>query len=465
MEKCKAKDLLYNSQTKRCYKSCEQKNKETHPVTKKCRKKCKNEKNRRLSDFRCVKNATQKQRRAVALKANSKPLAVESKPLAVESKPRDTEALIPPPLQKSLDKNLHFLQEWIEKGKGKRIEFAAEVEVSDVIAVYFYEKYKQECPMFPIKTYIELDRAEVKNLYERKIKHEKKISLEEYKEQLLKKYKRDYSKWNVNKFLKNLKLCLETGEQIIMIPLCIPRHFNMLIMKVATREIIRFEPHGSFYNDYTENTNVNKFLEKLTEQINEHFNLTDQTKRFKYVSPQKSCPSYTKKRPLDIYEGFQMTENKVMTMNEDEGEGFCLLWSWFFSECVINNPQMPVDEVYLEAQDILRTDEMNFATVIRGYFYSINEELVKMHKAHSIKSDYINSIKSKDNFFLDYLKASSEKLRAKPQKPFIGGIKNASIEPANIQPASIEPANIQPASIEHTFIMPRPHPKAMRVVL
>jgi hypothetical protein len=223
----------------------------------------------------------------------------------------------------------------------------------------------------------------------------------------------------VDKFLKNLALCLETGEQLILVPVCVPRHFNMLIIKVATREVVRFEPHGSFYTDYTENTAIDKFLEKLTDQINAHFHLVD--KRFKYVSPLKACPSYTKKRPLDIYEGFQTTENKVLPMNADEGVGFCVLWSWFFAECVINNPAMPIDEVYLEAQDILRKDEMNFARVIRGYYYSINEELERMKKTLSLKSEFIHSLKSKDNFFLDYLKLNTEKLKAKPRKPFVGG--------------------------------------------
>jgi len=39
MERCERKDLLYNPNTRRCYKSCEKKNKVTHPVTKKCRQK------------------------------------------------------------------------------------------------------------------------------------------------------------------------------------------------------------------------------------------------------------------------------------------------------------------------------------------------------------------------------------------------------------------------------------------
>ncbi len=46
------KNLLYNNVTNRCYKSCEKKNKVTHPITKKCRQPCSNKNIRRPEDFR-----------------------------------------------------------------------------------------------------------------------------------------------------------------------------------------------------------------------------------------------------------------------------------------------------------------------------------------------------------------------------------------------------------------------------
>ena len=55
MDRCGKKVRLYNPKTKRCYKSCVQKNKVTHPITQKCRQHCKGDKIRRLEDFRCVK--------------------------------------------------------------------------------------------------------------------------------------------------------------------------------------------------------------------------------------------------------------------------------------------------------------------------------------------------------------------------------------------------------------------------
>jgi hypothetical protein len=403
MEKCRAKELLYNSKTKRCYKSCEQKKKETHPVTKKCRKYCSPGKIRRTVDFRCVKQVTLKKR---------------------GRKEPSTEELIPPPLQKELVKNFQFIDDLIAKGQNKRIEYEPASFVSDLITIYFHEKYKQQCPMYPIRSYSAVEVKNVKEHYELTAKA-KGISFEDYKQNLKTKYKSDFMDWDSEKFLKNLKLCLETGEQIIVIPLQIPGHLNMLIIKVATREIIRFEPHGAKYDLAEVDTNTNQFLENLVKEINVYLNL-NKSKAFKYVDPTKLCPYYKPKLTWTFYEGFQSVESTNMEKAGKEGSGFCQLWGWFFAECVINNPELPIKEVYNEAYYALKEDEMNFATVIRGYFFSINEELKKMRKKFSIKSDYINANTDnevlRNKIFIDYLNKRRTKLRDKPRKPFVGGL-------------------------------------------
>jgi hypothetical protein len=248
MEKCQKRDRLYNAVTKRCYKSCEQKNKDTHPVTKKCRQRCKSDKIRRLEDFRCVKKTR---------KIKTKYLKKKTTPLAKATTPMEEE-LVPPPLQKELEKNFQFLDELLEKGKDKTVSYFGSQRVSEFITVYFHDKYKQHCPMYPIKTYSNFKGEIYKKLYK---KNEKNFTEDKFKEELLKENKAYYIDWNKEKFLKNLKLCLETGEQLIMIPLRIPRHLNMLIIKVPTREIIRFEPHGEKNSDEDKDKETNIFLE------------------------------------------------------------------------------------------------------------------------------------------------------------------------------------------------------------
>ena len=416
MEKCQKRDRLYNAVTKRCYKSCEQKNKETHPVTKKCRQRCKSDKIRRVEDFRCVKKTR---------KLRTKYLKKKTTPIEEE--------LVPPPLQKELEKNFQFLDELLEKGKDKTVSYFGSQRVSEFITVYFHDKYKQHCPMYPIKTYSNFKGEKYKKLYK---KNEKNFTEDKFKEELLKENKAYYIDWNQEKFFKNLKLCLETGEQLIMIPLRIPRHLNMLIIKAPTREIIRFEPHGAKNSDEDKDKETNIFLEKLTADINAYLDL-NANRKFTYVNPNNLCPNHKFNLSLYKYPGFQTMEVINKKASKGEGGGFCQLWSWFFAECVIQNPEMDVKEVYKEAFNALKTNENNFATIIRGYFFSINDELKKMKKTYTIAKNKEKKINNND-ILLDYLNKSKGHLQTKERQPFTGGKKHAFILPkANPQAAPV----------------------------
>ena len=381
-------------------------------------KKCSSDKIRRAEDFRCV-NKTQKLRKKSLKKTTPK------------SPQPKAEELVPPPLQKEIQKNLHFLDNLIKLGEGKKVSYDGFL-VSEIITVYFHEKYKQHCPIYPIKTYSMFKSEEFKKLYE----NQNVYNEAEFKEYVMKTLKYTYIDWNKDKFLKNLKLCLETGEQLIMVPLRIPRHLNMLIIKVPTREIIRFEPHGMKYQEEAEDHKINTFLKNLIQDINEYLKLTD-TRKFTYIDPSKLCPKYNTN---PHYTGFQYRESKNRKLAKGEGGGFCQLWSWFFAECVIQNPEMDVREVYKEAFHALMHNEENFATIIRGYFFSINDELKKMKMSFTINKKKYKEIKTEDyDILLNYLSKSRIHLLKKERKPFTGGFK------------------------KHTFILPKANPQASPV--
>jgi hypothetical protein len=290
--------------------------------------------------------------------------------------------------------------------------------------------------MFPIKTYSPFDTEDYKELYK---KHKKNYTPAQFKEYMLKHYKYVYVEWNKDKFLKNLKLCLETGEQLIMVPLRIPGHLNMLIVKVPTREIIRFEPHGSTFSNAEEDNKTNLFLEKLTADVNAYLKLAD-NRKFTYINPSKICPNYNANRLQKRFYGFQSMEIYAREHSADEGGGFCQLWSWFFAECVIQNPEMDIKEVYKEAFSILYFNEIDFATIIRGYFFSINDELKKMKKTYSIAE--AKGKTGKIDILLDYLVQSQHHLKTKPRQIFQDG-----------------------GGKKRHFILPEANPKAARVHL
>jgi hypothetical protein len=434
MEKCQQKKLLYNSITKRCYKPCEQKNKVTHPVTKKCRQPCKKDKIRRSEDFRCVTH-----NKTLKKKAQRPAQAQRAKSPAPAPEQVSTVQLIPPPLKQELVKNFSFLDKLLQKGQGiKAVDYKSSSRVSEIITIYFFKKYKQTCPIYAIKTYSEFETAQLKQYYK---KHAKTHTQAQLKQHLLQKQKAEYVEWDKNKFLANLKLCLETGEQLIIIPVRVPSHLNMLFIKVATREVIRFEPHGAEYRGgaKADDTNINTFLANLTKDINAELKLTGD-KKFTYKAPSEICP---RNPQTGFYLGFQSMEGRQQKPDpKREAKGFCLLWSWFFAECVMANPGMDIKEVYKEAWDVLKNNEGGFATIIRGYFLSINEELVKMNKTFRIHSDYITENPYNNDAYLAYLNEEREHLQRKPRKVFQdGGLKNAN------------------------FILPAANPKVKPIVL
>ena len=427
MEKCIKKKQLYNPSTKRCYKTCEQKNKVTHPTTKKCRQHCKKDKIRRREDFRCVKK-TLKKRTLQKIRATKKTTPIPT-PTPTWIK-REEEELVPRPLERELKVNLQFFDKLMKKGVKngmiQHIDYSSSDRISDIISMYFHKKYNTSCPMYPIKSFDVLKRNEklIRHNYEtQSMAYKKQTTYEDYLKLVMKEEKIQVINWNVDKFLKNLKLCLETGEQLIIIPLRMPSHLNMLFIKVATREIIRFEPHGSHYQDNEEDTHTNVFLEDLTAKINTYFKLTAK-RAFRYIPPYAICP-----RTNGIhYHGFQaydFSSKLLKNGRQVKEDGFCLLWSWFFAECVITNPEMPIAEIYKEAENILYEEPMKIATIIRGYFASVNEEVKEMNLKHkSITGAYSKKhIDPYGTFLLDYLVETTSKLQKKAKKPFVGGVK------------------------------------------
>ena len=457
MEKCQKKDRLYNPKTKRCYKSCDQKNKVTHPITQKCRQHCKGDKIRRIEDFRCIKKTLKsKQKKTnITKKAPTKKAAPPNKVVTKktgkkiilkQATPKKAEIIenreefIPPPVQKDLKVNLKMFDKWMNKGfvngNIQSIDYTASDRISDIIQVYLHKKYKQNCPIYPIQGHSVEQIAYFKKEYNKYKPYYSKVknihTFEQYLEHLKKEDKRNYNFWDVNKFLKDLKLCLETGETLITIPLRLRNHLNMVFIKSETREIIRFEPHGSGYRSKkkTEDKKTNTFLKKLTVKINTYLGLKS-NRKFKYVSPYDVCP----RGISSDYRGFQSYDysgevfingNPSLVQKNKKESGFCALWSWFFAECVLANPDIPIDEVYKEADKSLRKDPMKIATIIRGYFLSVNDELKEMkEKYDSITGKYLTKNKEKmkeDNFIFDYLTESKRILQKKPRKPFVGGV-------------------------------------------
>ena len=345
---CLNKQMIYNPKTQRCNKKCKTRNLVFNPLKIKCTKKCLTQKIRN-ANFRCVKPRP-------------------------GPGPGPGPTILPINLQQAVIKNAGFIQEMIKKAP----QYEASIEnyysshtpinfIETLIQSYFYEKYNLGCPLYPIE-YINITNDTKKERH---------------------------ANWKLAKFLKTIKLCLEKGEHIMLVSLTyefgtmdnLNSHVNLIIIKPDTREIIRFEPHGNaLYADLKnkDNMKINTWLRKIVQHINIYLNLT--AHKFKYVPPHEICPRIS---PTEFRLGFQNIEGNVPLLPGEQG-GFCLLWAWFFAECIMQNPDKSIKEVYLESLDSLKNQPELFRQAIRGYFIHINDELKQMGLFY--KSIYKNNL-------------------------------------------------------------------------
>ena len=294
----------------------------------------------------------------------------------------------PPKIKKKtlkLEKGFEFINELKKKGENVDIEYYATGLVSEILTLLFFEKYNAGCPLKFIEIF-------------------------------------EKSKWSEEKFLKSLKRCLEIGEKTICVPIASKTHMNLLIIKVDTREIIRFEPHGeATHRNVKDKIDIeyDTFCKNLTKNINEYFSLNSEGKRpFKFVPPMNICP----KLPNfgNVYKrGFQSMENITGKLKI----GVCQLWSMFFMECVLRNPDMDIKDVYKEAYDKMKDEPSFFLSVIKGYFVQVNELLndigffQKSIKASELKIIHWSTFYDK---YFRYLKKINEENEKKPKIPFTG---------------------------------------------
>lgn len=283
-----------------------------------------------------------------------------------------------------LEKGFEFIKELKKKGENVDVDYSATGLVSEVLTLLFFEKYNAGCPM----KFIEIQEK---------------------------------SRWRLPKFLKSFKRCLDLGEKTICVPLSSANHMNLLIFKIDTREIIRFEPHGEATQRNTKDKmdiEFDTFCKKLTEDINDYLNLNIKGKRpFKFVPPADICPK------LPNFEGaykrgFQSVENVI-----NNKQGFCQLWSMFFMECVLRNPDMDIKDVYKQAYEAMKDEPSFFLAVIKGYFVQVNELLTDIDFFQkSIKSSELKVIHWEtfyDKYFR-YLKKINDENEKKPKIPFTG---------------------------------------------
>jgi hypothetical protein len=237
--------------------------------------------------------------------------------------------------------------------------------LGNLFYVYLFKKYKMDCimPHFIIDLQLDSIPASHDGVIER----------------------------NVDKIFR----CIKNGSEIIIIPLVFnvfidagnnTAHVNLLIYRQSTGNLEHFEPHGSHYDGNGQEfvtEQINAFIKKMVDELNfsirydnrgqpEH----EKMKKITMTHSYDTCPDE---------EGLQVLEEaSKMPRLIIEPEGYCMVWSMFFTELCLKNPErssrdiydaiMEKTELYSEKNDYLRN-------VIRGYTCFINNKIAK-HFSH-----------------------------------------------------------------------------------
>ena len=204
----------------------------------------------------------------------------------------------------------------------------------------------------------------------------------------IKIYSKSLKNQTTENFYKGAKIlsddildCVKRGEKMIAIPFNFKTansgHANMLIYRPDKKTIERIEPHGQKFKLGKDNQDdiINEVLKTMFEK-----KMKPYLKKYtpKYIPPNEICP-YEK--------SFQALENEIEKL-ENEGGGYCNLWSIFLLEIIFLNPNLTTGEVLKKALDITKQDPQYIKNLIRGY----------VKKTEKVVDTYIKRIDKTDGF-------------------------------------------------------------------
>jgi len=253
--------------------------------------------------------------------------------------PSDKSVMTNTELNKDIQVNLDYINDYISEGikfKGIGVEYNASPMYTYLMALYFSEKYNTECVM-PI-------------------------------------YSKDHDN-DTDRIITILGDCiLKKNPKVLILPMVIDSldeslnttHANMLFFYPRERYAIRFEPHGGVSTNKGIEMAAVKDVKYIMKTLNARMRLEGQ-KTFRYYTAENVCPRI---------KGVQLM-GELAGQNSKE-DGFCIMWGWFFASCIIENPDVPIHDVYRVAYNIMKHDPSTFRAAIRGYLLAMDRELRKM---------------------------------------------------------------------------------------
>jgi hypothetical protein len=247
-----------------------------------------------------------------------------------------------------------------------------------IVMLYLKFKFPNECVVLPYDGKIiknPSDHNEISLRYDQK---EKRILVPKH-------FWNNFNKCNNNAC--NLNSCELKNNRFIVFPLgfnCSDEsgHANYVIYDTKTKSMERFEPHGGqVANDKCINVNIDKLLKEL---------FID-----KY-GPDIILNYY---KPIDYLPkiGFQTYQDNENKMLKTDPSGFCAVWSGFFAESRLANPDIDRNELVKRIFNNLKKNEQSLTDFIRNhssFLEDLSNEIKKSSKNLNNIDKKINSFKT-----------------------------------------------------------------------
>ena len=335
---------------------CLKKNKIYNPMSRRCLKKCKDTEIRNKK-FRCVKVKTTDLIFPKIEYANT-----------TDEEIQDFYSF------------LHMLNETGEKYEREGILYRGFNIFTILFNLYLIKKYNSKCFMY-VKSK-QHDKSILFNIGDTKaIYNFKEIT--------------DNNTFVLSTFIRQFFNCLKNNDdEVIVIPLGFKiihngismSHSNMLMYRKHIGIIEHFDPSGAprnFESVYLFMADVIKLINKKNKESNYSY----YKENIIYFQPFESCINHT---------GIQEIEESIIPtlpkeIEQNEGKGFCTLWSLFFAELSFLNPKMRNYEILNKVYEMLdknnKKDGLFIRNIIRGY----------LHFMYICISKYIS-----DNYDLNY---------------------------------------------------------------
>ena len=242
----------------------------------------------------------------------------------------------------------------------KIMKWFGHVFISNLFYIYLFNKYKSKClvkhknveisnyPYLGIKIFLDYER------------------IDQYEDQIF------------DDVVKQLAKCINRGIETIIIPLTLRvenyGHANVLIYRKINNSIEHFEPYGSNaelgeFHQSVLDRKLQTFMYRLNDHLQDEYDVLTQVE---FIPAFLVCPHSKGLQELD-----EEIQNSILANGEEETGGYCVAWSMFFTELVLQNPEISSGELLT---NVLKSTSLNteyIKKLIRGYVLNISEKLEK----------------------------------------------------------------------------------------